>query len=141
MPPCVAKTCAERPVFARVVWGAGGSRSKQMSKDLKQMLDQGEQYEAPGCSWKSGHQQHLRDQKTRTFPEERRIFSGLCALLLNQQNAAETPWFCSATPKGQKKHINFVNINFLGQPKTLGFGPPEKSLCASFPGKERKRGT
>ena len=43
--------------------------------------------------------------------------------------------------KGLKKHINFFNIKFLAPPKTPSFGPPEKSLCASFPGKERQKGT
>ena len=39
--------------------------------------------------------------------------------------------------RGQKKHINFFNTNFLAEL----FGPPEKSSCASFPGKGRKKGT
>ena len=43
--------------------------------------------------------------------------------------------------KGRKKHINFFNISFWPPPKTPHFGPPEKSLCASFPGKERIKGT
>ena len=30
---------------------------------------------------------------------------------------------------------------FAPYPKTPHFGPPEKSLCASFPGKEHKKGT
>ena len=41
--------------------------------------------------------------------------------------------------KGQKRHINFFKINFWPPPKTPRFGPPEKSLCASFPGKGRKK--
>ena len=50
-----------------------------------------------------------------------------------------------ALPKliwGQKKHINFFNINFLAPTQNPQFGAPrKKSLCASFPGKERERGT
>ena len=39
--------------------------------------------------------------------------------------------------KGRRKHINFFNINFWPlPPKTPHLGPPEKSLCASFPGKQ-----
>ena len=41
--------------------------------------------------------------------------------------------------KEQKKHINIFSINFLAPPQTPHFGPPEKSLCASSPGKERKK--
>ena len=46
------------------------------------------------------------------------------------------PWL-----RDEKAHILF-QINFLAptQPPPR-FGPPEKSLCASFPGKERKKGT
>ena len=42
---------------------------------------------------------------------------------------------------GRKKHINFFNINFLAPTQNPPSGPPEKSLCASFPGKEHKKGT
>ena len=44
------------------------------------------------------------------------------------------------TVRRQKGHINFCNINFWAptqNPPVLG--PPVKGLCASFPGKERKR--
>ena len=37
--------------------------------------------------------------------------------------------------------MNFFNISFLAPTQTPVFGPPEKSLCASFPGKERTKGT
>ena len=43
--------------------------------------------------------------------------------------------------RGRKKHINFFNINFLHPTRTPPFGPPEKGLCTSFPGKGRKKGT
>ena len=43
--------------------------------------------------------------------------------------------------KGQKKHINFFDINFLAPTQAPHLGPPEKSSCASFSGKERKKGT
>ena len=50
--------------------------------------------------------------------------------------------FTPGLPKGRKKHINvFQHKLFCPPPKTPHFGPPEKSLCASFPGKERKNGT
>ena len=42
--------------------------------------------------------------------------------------------------RGHNKHVNFFNINiFWPPPKTPHFGPPEKCLCASFPGKGRKK--
>ena len=44
-------------------------------------------------------------------------------------------------PKGPKKHINFFNINFLAPTQNAPFWVPRKSLCASFPGKGRKKGT
>ena len=44
--------------------------------------------------------------------------------------------------RGQKKHMNFFNASFLHPPpKKNHFGPRKKSLCASFSGKERKKGT
>ena len=43
--------------------------------------------------------------------------------------------------RGRKKHITCFNLNFWPPPKTPDLGPPEKSLCASFPGKERKKVT
>ena len=42
--------------------------------------------------------------------------------------------------KGRKKHINFFNINLLPPTQNPPVGLPAKSLCASFPGKERKKG-
>ena len=36
--------------------------------------------------------------------------------------------------RGQRKHINVFNINFLASTQNTPFGPPEKSLCASFLG-------
>ena len=46
----------------------------------------------------------------------------------------------SDSNKGRKKHMNFFNINFLPPTqKHLILGPPETSLCASFPGKGRKK--
>ena len=44
---------------------------------------------------------------------------------------------CGHSYKGQEKHLQFFNINFLPPPKT----PPEKNLCASFPIKEHNKGT
>ena len=46
-----------------------------------------------------------------------------------------------ADARGRKKHITFFNINFLAPTQKTQFGPPEKSSCASFPGKERQKGT
>ena len=46
--------------------------------------------------------------------------------------------------KGQRKHINFFDINFLApNPKSPILGPrkQKESLCASIPGKGRKKGT
>ena len=44
-------------------------------------------------------------------------------------------------PKGQKKHINFFNINFLDPARNPPFWAPRKKLCASFPGKGRQNWT
>ena len=48
---------------------------------------------------------------------------------------------CVCVCRGQKRTINFFNINCLApslKPPILG--PQKKSLCASFPGKERQKG-
>ena len=42
--------------------------------------------------------------------------------------------------KGRKKHINFFNINFLPPTQNAPLRAPRKKfICASFPGKERKK--
>ena len=43
------------------------------------------------------------------------------------------------TSRGPKKHINFLNINFLAPTQNTPFRAPEKNLCASVPGKGRKK--
>ena len=42
---------------------------------------------------------------------------------------------------GDRKAHKMFNINFVAPTQNTLFGPPENSLCASVPGKERKRGT
>ena len=49
--------------------------------------------------------------------------------------------FGSWKTRRPKKHINFFNISFLAPAQNTPFWAPRKSLCASFPGKGRKRGT
>ena len=41
--------------------------------------------------------------------------------------------------KGGKKHINVFNINFLAPTQNPKFEPPEKSRCASLPGKKTRK--
>ena len=55
MPPCAVKTCAVRPVFARVVGELRAAAPLQMSKGpLSKMLAQGN----PRRRWKPGLEQH-----------------------------------------------------------------------------------
>ena len=46
----------------------------------------------------------------------------------------------SVAGKGQKRHINFLNVNFLPPTRKPPFWAPRKNLCASFPGEERQKG-
>ena len=41
----------------------------------------------------------------------------------------------------QETHIIFYNKLFGPHPKPPHIGPPQKSICTSFPGKERQKGT
>ena len=59
--PCAAKTCAVRPVFARVVGelqAADPSKSFNVQGPMKQNASPGEQSEAPRRRWKAGQEQH-----------------------------------------------------------------------------------
>ena len=42
--------------------------------------------------------------------------------------------------RGREKHINFCNRNCLDPTQIRHFGPPEKSLCVHFLGKNAKKG-
>ena len=45
------------------------------------------------------------------------------------------------TGRGREKHIRFFNINFSPSPPKPPFWAPRKNVCASIPGKGRKKGT
>ena len=79
MPPCVAKTCAERPVFAQLVgelWAADPSK-RPRAHEAK--ASSGAQSEAPRRSWKSGHQQHVgpENRDSQHMLNQPRVVSGL----------------------------------------------------------------
>ena len=48
---------------------------------------------------------------------------------------------CASNNKAQTKYINLFDRSFLTPIPQNHFGPTKKSLCAPFPGKERKKGT
>ena len=58
---------------------------------------------------------------------------------VNAQRSQPTSKKKLRTLRGQKKHINIFNVNFLAPTQNTRFLPPEKSPCASFPGKGPKR--
>ena len=84
MPPCVAKTCAVRPVFARVAGELRAADPRIRSKRLEANASLGAHSEAPVRSLGAGHQQHpkpdnqdnqhMLNQPRGSFPEGRTKF-------------------------------------------------------------------
>ena len=79
VPPCAVKTCAVRPVFARVVGELQAADPSNVQGPVQQNASPGEQSEAPRPSWKPGQEQnpgpenqdsqHMLDQPRGYFPE------------------------------------------------------------------------
>ena len=80
VPPCAVKTCAVRPVFARVVGELRAADPSNVHGPVKQNASPGEQSEAPRPRWKPGQgqnpgpeiqdNQHMLEQPRGYFPEE-----------------------------------------------------------------------
>ena len=58
VPPCVATTCAERPVFAWVVGELWAADPSKCTRAHEANASSGTKSEAPRCCWKSARQQH-----------------------------------------------------------------------------------
>ena len=58
VPPCAVKTCAVRPVFARVVGELRAADPSNVQGPVKQNASPGEQSEAPRPRWKPGQEQN-----------------------------------------------------------------------------------
>ena len=81
MPPCAVKTCAVRPVFARVVGELRTADPSNVQGPVKQIAGPGEQSEAPRRRQKPGQEQnpgpenqdsqHMPEQPRGHFPEIR----------------------------------------------------------------------
>ena len=79
MPPCAVKTCAVRPVFARVVGELRAADPSNVQGPVKQNASPGEQSEAPRPRWMPGQEQnprpenqdsqHMLEQPRGSFPE------------------------------------------------------------------------
>ena len=80
-------------------------------------------------AWRGGSKSFACPSKSR----KAKLFGGMSWDFLGYLKKFETI-------RGPKKHINFFNINFLAPTQNTLVWPPEKSLCASFPGKGRKKG-
>ena len=78
VPPCAAKTCAVRPVFARVVGELRAADPSDFQGPVKQNASPGQQSEAPRPRWKPGQEQypgpenqdseHMLEQPRGHFP-------------------------------------------------------------------------
>ena len=78
-PPCAVKTCAVRPVFARVLGDLRAADSSNVQGPVKQNTSLGDQSEAPRPRWKPGQKQnpgpenqdsrHMLEQPRGYFPE------------------------------------------------------------------------
>ena len=79
VPPCAVKTCAVRPVFARVVGELRAVDPSNVQGPVKQNARPGDQSEAPRPRWKPGHEQnpgpenqdsqHMLEQPRGSFPD------------------------------------------------------------------------
>ena len=77
--PCAVKTCAVRPVFARVVGELRAADPSHVQGPVKQNARPGDQSEAPRPRWKPGQEQnpgpenqdsqHMLEQPSGSFPE------------------------------------------------------------------------
>ena len=77
--PCAVKTCAVRPVFARVVGELRAADPSNVQGPVKQNARPGDQSEAPRPRWKPGHEQnagpenqdsqHMLEQPRGSFPD------------------------------------------------------------------------
>ena len=56
--PCAVKTCAVRPVFARVVGELRATDPSNVQGSVKQNASPGQQSEAPRPRWKLGQEQN-----------------------------------------------------------------------------------
>ena len=87
MPPCAVKTCAVRPVFARVVGELRAADPSNVRGPVQQNASPGEQSEAPRPRWKQGQEQnsgpenqdsqHMLEQPRGYFPD---ITARLCEI-------------------------------------------------------------
>ena len=78
VPPCAVKTCAVRPVFARVVGEMQVADPSNVQGLVKQNASPGAQSEAPRPRWKPGQEQnpgqenqdsqHMLEQPRGSFP-------------------------------------------------------------------------
>ena len=79
MAPCAVKTCAVRPVFARVVGELRAADPSHVQAPVKQNARPGDQSEALRPRWKPGQEQnpgpenqdsqHMLEQPRGSFPE------------------------------------------------------------------------
>ena len=85
VPPRAVKTCAVRPVFARVVGRCGQQSQANVQGPMKQNASPREQSEAPRRRWKPGQEQHpepqnqdsqhMLNQPRGSFPESETMIS------------------------------------------------------------------
>ena len=126
MPPCAVKTCAVRPVFARVVGELRAAGPSNIQGPVKQNASPGEQSEAPTPRWKPGQQQnpgpenqdsqHMLEQPRGYFPETRgQIQSALgCARVARLWGPAKLKPYMQA--KFPLTSENECNWNRFGTP-------------------------
>ena len=86
VPPCAAKTCAVRPVFARLVWWLRAADPSNVQGPVKQNASPGEQSEAPRPRWKPGQEQNPgpENQDSQHMLEQPRGKTPILALVENQ---------------------------------------------------------
>ena len=82
VPPCAVKTCAVRPVFARVVGELRAADPSNVHGPVKQNASPEAQSEAPRRGWKPGQgqnpgpenqdNQHMLEQPRGSFPDKKK---------------------------------------------------------------------
>ena len=75
VPPCAVKTCAVRPVFARVVGELRAADPSNVHGPVKQNASPEAQSEAPRRGPENQDDQHMLEQPRGSFPERSRLKS------------------------------------------------------------------
>ena len=128
VPPCAVKTCAVRPVFARVVGELRAADPSNVQGPVKQNARPGEQSRGSETKWKPGQEQnpgpenqdsqHMLEQPRGPFPDVRQKTrlqpwnDFKCRVFLNL--GFGEPMFCTLDSRGFRHFRGFRDFRQSG---------------------------